>query len=95
MNKETIRPLLVEELEKCRKIELEAHKGEIPEGWAGLEALLEARQAARLKRAQAEIQLWLADRQWEREELQRKLVLTEEQVVAAENGLPVSPATKA
>ncbi len=87
MNKETIRPLLVEELEKCRRIELEAHKGEIPEGWAGLEALLEARQAARLKRAQAELQLWLADRQWEREEQ-----VAEAQAWAQENASPVTKA---
>jgi len=69
MKKETIRPILVEELEKAQSAELEAHKV-APEGleWPELTQLLETRAEARLRRAVAELQLWLADRQWEREE---------------------------
>lgn len=94
MNKETTRPLLVAELEKRRKIEEGHHREAPPESpdWPGLAALLEARQAARLARAQAELQLWLADRQWEREEaLQRTADKVEEmRELAQENASPTT-----
>jgi len=69
MKKSSIRPILVKELERAQSAELEAHKA-APEGleWPALTQLLETRQEARLRRAVAELQLWLADRQWEREE---------------------------
>jgi len=73
MKKETIRPILVEELEKAQLTELELHK--VPpenQNWPGLSLLLETRAEARLRRAVAELQLWLADRQWEREEAEEQ-----------------------
>lgn len=76
MNKETIRPILVAEAEKWRAAEASYQPPADPT-WAGLAALLEARQAARLKRAQAELQLWLADKQWEREELEGRAAVTD------------------
>lgn len=73
MKKEAIRPILLEELEKAQSAELEVHKA-APEGleWPELTQLLETRAEARLRRAVAELQLWLADRQWEREETQER-----------------------
>ena len=68
MNKETIRPILVEELERLKREENKLQLGEARPTWQELEELLEARQLARLQRAQAELQLWLADQQWAREE---------------------------
>ena len=70
MKKETIRPLLVEAIAKAQAKEggLARPEEERLSNWESLADLLEARQEARLKRAQAELQLWLADRQWEREE---------------------------
>ena len=86
MKKESIRPILVEELEKAQSAELEAHKV-APEGleWPALTQLLETRQEARLRRAIAELQLWLADRQWEREEQ-----IAEAQAWARENASPTT-----
>ncbi len=65
MLKETTRPLLVEALEKAQSRETEALMT-----LQNLEHHLtrEAWQLARLHRTVAELQLWLADRQWEREE---------------------------
>jgi hypothetical protein len=64
MEKESIRPLLVEALELAKKQEAEvlAHYPV---------TRLEAR-AARYRRASVEVQLWLADRQWEREEAEER-----------------------
>lgn len=74
MNKAEIRPLLVEALERAQDAETVAHKmvTEVvfpePLAWRGSDRALEEWRLARLARAQAELQLWLADRQWEREE---------------------------
>lgn len=72
MKKETIRPLLVEALEKARSAENHLMLVVPDPKWPELADLLESRQVARLKRAQAELQLWLADKQWEREETQER-----------------------
>ena len=72
MDKKVIRPILVEALVKAKKLEEDLYlrtvnkPGEL--GWVTLGRLLESRQEARLRRAQAELQLWLADQQWERQE---------------------------
>lgn len=72
MNKETIRPILVEEVERCKAAEDSLKLGEVKPSWQELETLLELRQVARLKRAQAELQLWLADQQWARQEAEAR-----------------------
>ncbi len=83
MNKETIRPLLVEAAEKATLEETLAYRairqrGHYPELlWPELSKMEEEWKIARLKRAQAELQLWLADRQWEREEAQAHLLNSE------------------
>ncbi len=64
---------MVEELEALKKAEKEAEQEvrvvlQAMPDWPGLAAVQEAWQARRRKRATAELQLWLADRQWEREE---------------------------
>lgn len=72
MKKETIRPILLEELEEAQSLETEIHLKPVAQeglGWAELAKLMEERRLARLRRAVAELQLWLADRQWEREEI--------------------------
>jgi hypothetical protein len=87
MNKEEIRPLLVKNLEDTRKLEESAYsrsQGKLTE--EGLQLALDWWRAMRLKRAQAELQLWLADRQWEREETEAR----EETPTL----LPASPITK-
>lgn len=70
MNKQTTRPLLVEALEKATEVERKAYQAtqEGTEESRWLASVLEAWQLARLHRAVVELQLWLADRQWEREE---------------------------
>ena len=76
MNKTTIRPLLVDNLAQLKISEQQAER-EVktgPQGWEPAALALERWRAARLKRAQAELQLWLADRQWEREEREQNLV---------------------
>lgn len=59
MNKETIRPLLVAAVEHAQ--DEESHV------LAHYPLPHQVGRAAQLKRVQAEVQLWLADRQWERE----------------------------
>ena len=72
MNKETIRPLLVEALEKARALEERAYKaaqeGSPERDWMKLADVVAGWQAAKLRRVEVELHLWLADRQWEREE---------------------------
>lgn len=71
MNKQEIRPLLMEALAQAKLQEEAACKQiqrEKAAGWSVAAAQLEAWRATRFKRAQAGLQLWLADRQWEREE---------------------------
>jgi len=86
MKKESIRPILVEELAKAQDLEAQLHKvaPEVLE-WPALTQLLETRQEARLRRAVAELQLWLADRQWEREEQ-----IAEAQAWAQESASPTT-----
>jgi hypothetical protein len=74
MHKETIRPLLVEAVvaAKAQEAILMNPTQDRLSNWETLAALLEARQEARLKRALAELQLWLADRQWERQEAEER-----------------------
>jgi len=89
MKKESIRPILLEEVEKALSAEVEAYKV-VPEGleWPALSQLLETRQEARLRRAVAELQLWLADRQWEREEAEVYLLSRESQLNASQTIKP-------
>ncbi len=70
MLKETVRPLLVDNLEKLKAQEAYSEKEvkTAEPGWEPAALVLERWRVARLKRAEAELQLWLADRQWEREE---------------------------
>ena len=77
MNKAEIRPLLVEALEKAQKEEGITHRVAVTiqelgtdQHWGNLAKLQEAWAVARLRRAELELQLWLADRQWEREALE-------------------------
>lgn len=58
--------------------------------WPALAVMQEKWQAARVTRAQAELQLWLADRQWEREETEAR----EGTPTLLPDPLPVSPITK-
>lgn len=76
MQKETTRPLLVEALERAQKEEEVALSvvrtlEQSAVSWSTAGEIQEAWQLARLHRAVAELQLWLADRQWEREEAER------------------------
>jgi hypothetical protein len=76
MNKAEIRPLLVEALERATMEERRAfqatQEGAPERDWNRLASLQEAWKFSRLQRAQAELQLWLADRQWEREETEEE-----------------------
>jgi len=67
MNKDTTRPLLVEEVEKRRLVVAR---------WKALQdratGPLEDLRLARLRLAQAELQLWLADQQWARQEAEER-----------------------
>lgn len=85
MNKQTIRPLLVEQVEKTRRQEAEAYRlvQSAPEDWEGLARVQEAWAATRLKRVQAELLLWLADRQWETEEREAHLLEAEARLNAS------------
>lgn len=74
MLKETVRPLLVDNLEKLKAQEAysEREVKTSEPGWEPAALVLERWRAARLKRAEAELQLWLADQQWEREEKEER-----------------------
>ncbi len=69
MNKQEIRPLLLEALMLAEEREEQTYLA----AKANQEVLevMPAWKEARLLRAQAELQLWLADRQWEREEREK------------------------
>lgn len=68
MLKETVRPILLAEVERCREAEATLQPPEPIRTWVDVEGLMRLRQEARLKRLQAELQLWLADQVWERQE---------------------------
>jgi len=83
MKKETVRPILVQNLEELKVVELSAElqvqamRAETPapgtaQLWAAAGIIQDRWAEARLKRAVAELQLWLADRQWEREEQEER-----------------------
>lgn len=74
MNKDQTRPLLVKALERARTLEESAYQSAMQAtrlDWPELATLKEEWDRKRLARARAEMQLWLADRQWEREEAER------------------------
>lgn len=77
MTKTTTRPLLVKAVREALEAEELAYQGlqqatllasRVLAGWHPVAAAKEEWDRARLTRAQAELQLWLADRQWEQEE---------------------------
>ena len=77
MNKNETRPLLVRTLERARAAEEAAYQGaqqaaRVESTWQPVAEAKEEWDRARLARAQAELQLWLADRQWDREELEAR-----------------------
>jgi Flp pilus assembly protein CpaB len=82
MNKLHTRPLLVDNL-VILKVSEEIAESEVKEaapGWEAAALALERWRAARLKRAQAELMLWLADRQWEKEERVEKSLFEQSSV---------------
>lgn len=65
-----VRPLLVKALQaalEAEELAYRATRNSLPT-WEATSKAKEAWDKARLTRAQAELHLWLADRQWEREE---------------------------
>lgn len=73
MNKETIRPLLAEELVRLKNLEkaafsrVQAVLRAPHQTWPEVVKAEEEWKRLRVKRAQAELQIWLADQEWERQ----------------------------